>query len=424
MKRFLPVLVLWFMLCSAVNVACAEPPGIPPSAPNQSTAFLPSVYTGFLSTRTELPVTHQPNTTATWNVSWHAYFARDVINTASAHFLWPCFALTSTNVEQGPGANCSLTWAIEYPQGTVTPCSGGSPVTVTNGTITTLSCSGSVKIPNGALFWIGSLQTNTAGIVTSGINTGYFSSAYETNQYGTGAAPSLTTRSAVPAASAYLYGVAAIVGPTTKPSLGLVGDSRMTSILSSQTDASLDVGEVAQMIGPKFAYARVSVASSLCAQYLTNHTQRDIILQYASHIVDAYGINDLPSYTSAQVAACRSSLAALYPGKVIIGTTLYPVTTSTDGWVTTTNQTVKSTATQVPAFNALVRAGITGESNYFDLSDGLDPYRLGVWPVALNPAATSGTSVCNTDGTHAAQTCENMVRDRRIGIDLPKITRN
>ena len=153
-----------------------------------------------------------------------------------------------------------------------------------------------------------------------------------------------------------------------------------------------------------------------------------MMLQYFTAMVNECGTNDetVNSTDAHTLAAARTTLAGYFNGRgPVIGTTVYTRTTSTDSWATTANQTIASVYQAggvALAFNGLVRAGIAGETNYWDISDALDPYRTSYWPVSRIPGATTGTAYFSTtDGIHTnAAGAEQIKRSGLIKLDYLK----
>jgi hypothetical protein len=63
--------------------------------------------------------------------------------------------------------------------------------------------------------------------------------------------------------------------------------------LETTVDASGDVGQLSRPIGPNFGYVFIGVPSEECGQFNTAHTKRLAVLQYCTHVVSAYGINEI-----------------------------------------------------------------------------------------------------------------------------------
>ena len=206
-----------------------------------------------------------------------------------------------------------------------------------------------------------------------------------------------------------MYAPLAIIGYTTQPSVCGVGDSRFWGLGDSLTDATGDAGEVFRSIGPFFGYTKLASSGVTALSTTTHFVARLAVVPYCTHMIDGLGINDLAaSTTAANLATYRTTIAGFFPNAVIFGATLVPETTSSDSWATTTNQTVSVNPT---TFNALVRLGITGESNYFDVDYATDPTAINKFPVAPNIFATSGTAgYGTTDGIHETAALNTYVQ--------------
>jgi lysophospholipase L1-like esterase len=167
----------------------------------------------------------------------------------------------------------------------------------------------------------------------------------------------------------------AIVGPTRSPSVGIFSDSRGAGW---QDNVSLspfgDAGEIARSLGPNFGYLNVGVGSDELAGVIANGGSASLLrrqmLQYCSHIVLEYGINDIVflSTTAAQLASQLAEVIGMpgLIGKKIIVDTLLQESTSSDNWATTSGQTTFAQNPVRVAANALIRAGIPGSIGHYD----------------------------------------------------------
>jgi hypothetical protein len=88
--------------------------------------------------------------------------------------------------------------------------------------------------------------------------------------------------------------------------------------------------------------------------------------------------------------------------------------TATDNWSSLINQTPNTSSPD--AFNALERAGISGETNYFDIQHVVDPTTLDKWPVSYFPNITLGTTAnfFTLDGTHESATGNTVIQQSHI----------
>jgi hypothetical protein len=384
------------------------------TAPNVSGPYL-----GLIATHTETPMT--TSAAISWWMNRSAHIARQNIPVNGMRVVWGNYYVSVTNgTENGPGGTSTYKAAVEYPAGTITPCTFGGNATVgVTGTNDAITDPCGPAVPYGAQFFVRLLYTNTAGtaIYSTG-GTGRWPNPGNGAVFGTGTPQDLVASGAVPVSSTAEFLPAAIVGYTSNPSVCLTGDSR-TYARADTPDFTGATGSLARVIGKVYAYTMMAVEQTTGAQALANYANRSRIIRYCSHVVDAYGINDLNlGVTAANLAITRASLATLW-GKPVIGTTLAPKTTSTDSWATTANQSV---AIDPSAFNALVRAGINGEIGYFDLDAAVDPLGINKWPVSFVPGATSGSAGFSTaDGIHASPAGIQM--EVRSGVITTEIIR-
>lgn len=129
--------------------------------------------------------------------------------------------------------------------------------------------------------------------------------------------------------------------------------------------------------------------------FLANKDKRMSLANYFTHFALNMGINDVTNGGSAaSVAADTNSVVALFPGPVAV-CTLSPVSTSTDNWASTGNQTtVGSNATRI-AENTRRLAGVPGAKVIYDVNPAVETVtspESGIWKA---PSFTA-------DGTHPA----------------------
>lgn len=152
----------------------------------------------------------------------------------------------------------------------------------------------------------------------------------------------------------------AIIGRTTRPSFFLAGDSIMCGV-GDAADGQLACGWMARALGNNFGYFQAGVSGE-SVQGLTGASQfakRGAMAQYCSHVVSAYGTNDVsggrtPAQCIADIAAFRNKWFAGMPFYVC---TLASRTTSTDGWITELNQTPVASDANLALFNDQIRLG-------------------------------------------------------------------
>lgn len=383
-------------------------------------------YTGLVATRGDL---NNSNTGVgtTWIMDRSAHVARVPIAANTMQIVWGNYRVDGANVEQSAGTG-TFKASVEYPAGTMTLCkfSGNTTVTITGALDATTDACGPA-IPQGAKFWIRMLYTNTgSGIVFSGSVP--YSATDEGDLFGSGAPTDNVTSGTIangPGGTGSTgFHPLAIIGPTTQPSVCLLGDSRVTGFGDLVNDFTGDTGETARSIGPTYAYTKLAVFGSNLNTAVTNFTARSRIGAYCTHFIDEYGINDIGGgATAANVASNRTAMAALFPSKAMFGITIPTSTTSSDSWLTIANQTGTQNPAVVATFNGLVRAGISGEVGYFDVAAAVDPSAIGKWPVSFNLFAASGAAnFATTDGIHESPNANQIIRQSGV-INPSWITR-
>lgn len=223
-----------------------------------------------------------------------------------------------------------------------------------------------------------------------------------------------------------------VLSSTLQPSPCTITDSRGVGN-AAVFDQSADLGDFHPSIGQKYGYIQLGAAGIFInptSGYLHGHAARDIIIAAAcTTIIDELGVNDMSTNasTAATVAGWHTTLAALYPTKYIVGSTMMPVTSSSDSWATnfysgSNNQTCSGNGCTIPkSFNTLARAGISGEATYWDTMRTFDPALTGFWCINWLPgSATGSASFCTTDGIHP--TANAMILEKSSGwIDLNSI---
>lgn len=375
----------------------------------------PSKYLGLVATRCGQLTNNGSAGVGVWVMGRSKHVAQE--NIVNPTVIYGAFYVPSTNAETSIGGSGTIKASIEYPAGTFTQCNEGN-IAWTGLTSLTFN----ISIPKGAIFWMRPLQQNASGIMYCSYN----STAPDPTDgflFGTGAVSDFTNGGTITHDNTLVFPPLMILAQTRRPTVLIHGDSRARGANDIVTDLSGDIGDVARSIGKGFGYSVLATAGASLSGYLNSRTFRDQLAQYASHIWNGYGINDLNGggQTAAVAAASRVTFAALYPTKVVVGQTLPPFTTSTDSFATVANQSV--TLATVAALNALIRTGIAGEAFYYDLADAVDPLRANKWPVERSLVAASGTAGFGTsDGLHESAALNEIIRNRGA-INLSYIQR-
>jgi hypothetical protein len=327
------------------------------------------------------------------------HWARDKIVNPTA--LFANFRVVNNSEVAGP-AGVTIKPAIEYPAGTLTYSNeaGASAVAFPSGLN---AFTFPITIPDGAQFWFRTIVTGGAGgIVYSGKDSGFMVDPTEGFDSGT----DITVAPA--AGGSFYYGPTAILAQTRRPSFLIGGDSHNSGGADNSLDATRDVGIAARIVGRHFGYISMAASATLLSQYNAGtHTLRDQLATYVSHVYNGWCVNDLGGGASAATAAAsRATFAALYSStKIVVGSTIWPYNSSTDGFITTANQTLLTgNNLKVKDFNNLVRAGIAGEAFVWDVADVIDPFRRFVYPVTRNPADTARATNCDFTGAISGTT--------------------
>lgn len=312
-------------------------------------------YLGQVATRCYINAAYA--TTATgWNCRT-AHYARDNITALKVGYgNW--YVIESTG-EEHQGGNSNMTGSIEYPAGTFTQIkwAGATAVAVPPAT-TVYSDFVNVDIPKGALFWTRRYQANVNGIAfcvggQPTMNLALGDAVNNTN------VDSTMSGTIADNGNGALVPPQAIVAMTSLPSICALGSSRMVGLQDTTVDSTGDSG-YARMFGPNFAYINAGVGGDTIASLTSSHTLRmALALATCSHLWLDPGLNDFAAFgtPAATVIANLQTLAALWPSvsKVIFNDE-GPWTTSTDGWATTVNQTVKSFEASRLSLNSSIAA--------------------------------------------------------------------
>lgn len=302
--------------------------------------------------------------------------------------------------EVGTGTPVTYTSAIEYPLGTFTRVTfnGGQASISIADLATAVSDEIAIAIPKNAKFFVRTWCSGTGGILYNGkVSTTHG----EAMTFGaTGVVDQTLGGTVADSSGAGIVTPYAIVGLSSAPAPYLLGDSRVFGQLDAFTSCVYnDSGEMARSLGPFMGYINGGIPSESANHLATASTwmtQRIALAQsYCTHVLCNLGINDvnLLSRTGAQAFADLQTVWAYFGDMPILQSTVAPVSTSTDSWATTANQTTAGSNTNRVALNASIRA--TGlVAGVIELADVVESGRdSGLWAV---PGYT-------TDGIHESQ---------------------
>ena len=176
---------------------------------------------------------------------------------------------------------------------------------------------------------------------------------------------------------------------TPMPYVAAVGDS----ITHGQADSTSTIngvtafdifGAALRALNLQCPYILEAVPGSFINTHIANNGSgaRRLIAEGATHALLLHGTNDVDfnAYTAAQIQATHTTEVAqlVARGMKVIVHTLPPNTTSTDGWVTTANQTPAATEANRVAFNTYIRnvaINLPGVIGLADFGDALETSR-------------------------------------------------
>ena len=327
-------------------------------------------------------------------------FATD--NITQIKVVFPNFYIASSGrpdsgSQAQPGSSATITASIEYPAGVCTQLkfSGSASGTIANGG-QVASDALTVSIPNGATFWVREFSSAASGGTVVG-NTGTSDSAHLDSADGEavmGWASGGTDYTASCTASGSWSGGTsltnarkpiAIVGWTQHAAVCLIGDSRVRGnnegVLSG-IPAANRWGQLDPWIGQTFGTINLGANGDRAKETSQNdghYTNRGALLQYCTHAVYAYGINDINqnSASNTAVEGYFHTFQGLYdPSHALFWylATVFPYANYCPGGVMFSDSSGSggSTPTQKETarlnYNSDVRAGsITGQDGFIDI---------------------------------------------------------
>ena len=354
-------------------------------------ASISTDYLGQVATSTVIPASSTTGNKQMMTRSPH--WARD--NIYSLQLVYANWYMTGSPVAETVGQGpIDIQAAIEYPEGTITRVkfSGENQGLIPVGE-NLITDELPVVIPYGAKFWVRTWYNCAAGLIYNNYAAGFNEAVFGVTT------PNLVMGGAV-ASSAQTYTPVAIIGMTSRPSVAIIGDSRVIGTGDTR-DGSLNRGPYARAIGPALPYINMGVSGARLVTIVDGDLGKRLdLMNYCSHIICALGYNDLAT-GGASAATVHTQLQTLYgmfpAGKPVWQATIEPgMVTSTDSYVTAANQTINSGAnTRRNDFNLGLRSGIEGIQGVLEMCIPLeDQSNPGKWYV-------EGSSALTADGTHA-----------------------
>jgi hypothetical protein len=225
---------------------------------------------------------------------------------------------------------------IEYPEGVYTQVtwSGGAQGSVAAST-SVVSDMAAVSIPLGAYFAVQRYITCTAGLCFTQANTRYDIGGFGQDVYNHAASGvtnvvGTNTRATQGGGSAFnMSWPLGIIGYTTRPTIGTIGDSRargaVTTLTSTVHNAVGESGEIARGLGPTYAVINGGVYGANASTFISAAPLQKAVLERASIICIERGINDIRGgQTAAQLTTTENTLMGMFPGKRFLFSTMPP----------------------------------------------------------------------------------------------------
>lgn len=366
---------------------------------SKSTGLL-NAYTGQVATATWFP-NAQANTAPHPDQAQTRSRHRAAVAISSLQLVLPNWWIFGGGNETGTGSALTVTASIEYPAGTFTQVKFSGSATGSIPDLTSLvSDAVSVSIPSGAFFfvrcWISSTTAfpyfqHNAGVDTANGEACTFSASGGVVDQTMGGTVANTT-------NGVMYTPVAIIGQTNKPSVALMGDSRVFGQNDSYSGTSGDLGTLARSIGPTLAYINGATPSDTANAFNNGHVRRLPILKYCSHLVCEYGVVDLfGGNTASGLLTILQSLWASWGNSTrVFQTTIAPITTGAWTLANGSDQTVATWEAQRTSLNTSIRAGFPGQiQGIFEIANQDEPSQNnGKW------IANGTPGFWTADGTH------------------------
>lgn len=309
--------------------------------------------------------------------------------------------------DQGLGAAATVSASIEYPPGTCTQVKLGglSSFSIADIGIGFTDYT-TVSIPANTAYNVRIYYTNPSGILFVPFQNSFFG---EAAHYGVNGIADQTVTCGAITNTDTSHGVPplAVLAMTINPSVIVDGDS-IAFGTNDVEDGSQNIngfngkkGIITRSLG-SIPFLNLSLQGNIAQFWVARATARALMLPKGSAIIEQLGINDLNvnSRTPAQVEGDLQAIAALKrSGEKFYKTTITPESSSTDGWLTTGNQTPLQQANHA-TLNTDIRNGIAGFTGFYDLASVWEfTQGSGIWI----PATSCSGVACTPDGVHGTQ---------------------
>lgn len=259
-----------------------------------------------------------------------------------------------------------------------------------------------------------------ASVFTGGTSTG----GHEGAAYSTSSPVDATVSGSVADGFTFGIGPSALLTDGTVPCVAIVGDSIPNgSNDAASGNADGNIGWASRYLYRcGFGYVKSTCPGEQSVNVPTNYKCRDYLVALSSPtaIISTYGTNDLVQGLTFDTLKTRklaeyAYLENLFPGVPLIGTTLFPRTTTTDAHATLANQSGQTGHTPIGAspresYNDWIRDTLADAklSGYIDVAGngGESSKNSGKWPV------TGAANYATSDGTHPSSAIHTLVAAR------------
>ena len=337
---------------------------------------------------------------------WQPFIALTPITNMQAYF-----ANFYGNTETAPGGVATVSAAVSYSNViTQLQFAGGQYTNIPNGQMAASLVTTIPLIPVGGVGYFRTFYTNGAGVILNQNGTG----PLEYSGFGaTGSDQS--TNTTIPGGVGtgnYSYGPLAILGNTTKASVLILGDSRDWGVGDGPEQGSTTIPPftrgIARLFVPYYPFCNLSCPGDIWSSY-TSVTNRMFFTNFATVIWTDLGINEYTVGTPSLLVNHATNFYRLFSVPVC-AETISPRSTSTDGFLTTANQTPEGSDNYRTNFNSMLRAHtMPNVSHFLDVarlteSDSVAGQNSGIWNVwattNFDGAASLSLTNMTADGTH------------------------
>lgn len=291
----------------------------------------------------------------------------------------------------------TYTAALEYPAGTFTQITfGGGNVSGSAAPGANLISDAVVAPPMGAKFWIRLFLSSTGLIKYQSYYAGDGTAQAEFAVSGLADKTMSGSMTVTGSTDAGAIVPCAIIGLSTVPSVGIYGDSISVGRGDSDGAGRALQGHLGRAFGAVVPAGHVGISGDTLVNFLASNSKRMALASYFTNIGVNIGINDVTGGASAAtVQTNTNTMLGLFGSKPIAVCTMSPVSSSTDAWATTANQTTSAANSTRAAVNTQRLTTLPLAKVVYDVNpvvENVTSPEDGIWNI------TGGANT--NDGTH------------------------